>query len=121
MKAFFETLADEGKILIMVISLCTLIISILNRQCLWKVHYFDIKYFDYKCKKSVCSGLAKTNNYEEIPADSLDEIYKLIYHVFGALKHRADPKLMNEHLQHIPSTYHRKLNYLAQYGAQVFN
>lgn len=64
-------------------------------------------------------GLSFTEHHQEVPADSIDQIFKLVYHAFEALKKRDDPNLLATHLVNIPADFHPKLNQIAQYGVQV--
>ena len=65
------------------------------------------------------SGLSKTLHHEEIPGDTLDKIYQLIYHVFEALANRDDNNILQKHLKEIPVDFHNKLHYLARDAVQV--
>ena len=84
---------------------------------------FLLQYADTESKKCyvlnyVYTGLSHTEHHEEIPADTQDKIYKLLYHTFKALEATNHSSRM-KHLSEIPQEYHQKLHYLAQYGVQV--
>lgn len=99
---------------------------------IYKISYYTVLYIylyicmniilDFKYKKCISLsflGLSHTDHYEEIAADSMDKIYKLIYNTYKALEHRGNPDLLQIHLAEIPPAFHNRLNYLAQYGCQV--
>ena len=62
-------------------------------------------------------GRADTTHKEEIPADTLEKIYRLLWDVKTALENRGAEDYVEKYLAKIPPVYHTLLNKVLQWGA----
>ena len=64
-------------------------------------------------------GRADTTHKEEIPSETLETIYELLWNVKEALEHRGEDDYVEKYLAKIPTEYHSELHRLLQYGAAL--
>ena len=62
-------------------------------------------------------GRADTTHKEEIPSETLEKVYELLWNVKEALENRGVEDYIETYLSRIPTEYHSQLNRLLQYGA----
>ena len=64
-------------------------------------------------------GCTDTDHKEEIPAKTLEKIYKLLWNVKEALEMRGDENYTIKYLSKIPTTLHSSLHRVLQWGAAL--
>ena len=90
-------------------------------------HHFDItdqvlfpkyqKRWKSFLNKLVEEGRGDTTHKEEVPADTLEKIYRLLWDVKTALENRGEEDYEEKYLSKIPAVYHTMLHKLLQWGA----